>query len=120
MMDQPNDRIMQALQRDRYRRGRGAGTAVLALIAMIVGLGLLGSRELEAQAKANRAPVSPSHVRMPMDYRQVQVVWTHMAETLNKWEEKGWETFEIVPIQPANPGVGAPMTVAILFRRPAK
>ncbi len=56
-----------------------------------------------------------------MDYRQVQVVWTNMAETTqHTWEAKGWETFQIIPIQPANPGIRAPMTVAVLFRRPAK
>ncbi|WP_406697066.1 hypothetical protein V5E97_39385 [Singulisphaera sp. Ch08] len=117
-MDPSNDRILRRTERNR-RLGRGSGTVILVLAGIIGCFGLFGTKVLEAQPRATRAPAAQP-VRRPNDYRQVQVVWANMAETLNQWEEKGWETFQIVPIQATNPGVGAPMTVAILFRRPAK
>ena len=51
-------------------------------------------------------------------YRQTQVGWRQMDATLTDWEAKGWQAFQIVPIASANPGTGAEMQVAIVFRRP--
>jgi hypothetical protein len=66
------------------------------------------------QAKGGR----PARART--EYHQVEVVYTRMAEAMNEWEAKGWETFQVVPIQAANPGVGGTMRVAIALRRPER
>jgi hypothetical protein len=66
---------------------------------------------------AAQAPRAEPARRVRMEYRQEQATWTQIADTLNRWESRGWEAFEIVPIQPQNPGAGNPMTVVLVLRR---
>lgn len=103
-------------------RGSGSGgrlTWVAVAASLVLGLGgFLSLRPVAAQAPRLRPSDQASRSRM--EYHQDQAVWTNMAEVLNKWESRGWEVFQIVPVQPANPGAGSPMTVAIVVRRPTK
>jgi hypothetical protein len=55
-----------------------------------------------------------------MQFEQAQIVYTRMAELIAEWEDKGWETYQVVPVFPASLSSGRPMTVAVVFRRPAK
>jgi hypothetical protein len=94
-----------------------AAAAVLATVVAWAG-GFPGPRPVEAQQPRGRRAEPSSRPRM--EFRQAEIVYTRMAELIGEWESKGWETFEVVPVFPANPGVGRPMTVAVLFRRPTK
>lgn len=90
---------------------------LVALITSWLG-GIPAPRLLEAQQV--RADRPESRVRPRMEYSQMNVYYTKMVDALNEREAKGWEPVEFVPIYPANPGVGGPMTVSIIFRRPTK
>jgi hypothetical protein len=94
-----------------------AATSVVLAVVSSVG-GLVGPRVVEAQQfRGGRADPSS---RTRMEYRQVEAVYTRTAELIGEWESKEWETFQVVPVFPANPGLGRPMTVIIVFRRAMK
>jgi hypothetical protein len=98
------------------RRGRfrwNTGTLTALAVAIVVALSV-GRDRGTAVAQQGGAGGPRAHV-----YRQTQVLWTGMDRTLTEWESKGWETYQIVPIANPNPGSGAAMQVAIVFRRPA-
>jgi len=116
-MSQSIDTTVQRLQR-RVRFWRRIAGALVVLTAVAwVGV-VRGPRLVEAQQpRVNRADPS---ARPRMEFRQAEAVYTRIAEVIGEWEAKGWETFEVVPVYPANPGLGRPMTVAIVFRRPTK
>jgi hypothetical protein len=116
-MSQSIDTTVQQLKR-RVRLWRRIAAAFVVLTA-VAWVGVVpGPRPVEAQQpRSNRAnPSSRPH----MEYHQAEAVYTRTAEVIGEWEGKGWETFQVVPVFPANPGLGRPMTVAIVFRRPTK
>jgi hypothetical protein len=83
-------------------------------VALFVALSVhRDTRHAAAQTSARAVAAGP-HV-----YRQTLVRWTRIDETLTEWESKGWETFQLVPIPNPNPGTGAHLQVALVFRRPA-
>jgi hypothetical protein len=79
--------------------------------------GLAGSGRVEAQQARKKREEPPARPRMQFD--QAQIVYTRMGELIAEWEGKGWETYQVVPVFPANLASGRPMMVAIVFRRPA-
>jgi hypothetical protein len=79
--------------------------------------GLGGPSPVEAQQARKKRDDSPARPRM--QFEQAQIVYTRMAELIAEWENKGWETYQVVPVYPSNPASGRPMTVAVVFRRPA-
>jgi hypothetical protein len=99
----------------KVRLWRAAATAAVVATTLAWLGGGLGPGRIEAQsARAGRAePAS----RTRFEFRQAEVVYTRLAELIGEWESKGWETFQVVPVFPANPGIGRPMTVAVVFRR---
>ncbi len=102
----------------QIRFWRWAGVVILAaLITSWLG-GVPAPRLLEAQPVRTDRP--EPRVRPLMEYSQMNVYYTRLADALNERESKGWEPFQLVPVYPANPGVGGPMTVSIVFRRPLK
>jgi hypothetical protein len=116
-MDQSTDRTLRRLAREvRFWRCLGAIVAIAGGVAWSGGL----SPSRMVQAEQARARREERGERARVEYRQAQAVYTRTAQVINEWESKGWEVFQVVPVYPANPGVGAPMTVAIVFRRPAK
>lgn len=111
---EPTDRMVRRLGREvRFWRGLGAVVAIAAAVAWAGGLP-------SAQARQARARRDAPPARADVEYAQAQAVYTRAAEVINEWESRGWAVFQVIPVHPANPGVGGPMTVAILFRRPAK
>ncbi|MDR3633892.1 MAG: hypothetical protein P4L84_08810 [Isosphaeraceae bacterium] len=109
MLDARVARLERSLRRARW----GALACLLLAVAAWA-----GTRAVEAQAlKVHRGAVEP---RPRTEFGQIEAGYAQMAQVMGEWEAKGWETFEIVPIQAANLGVGGPMRVAIVFRRPAK
>jgi hypothetical protein len=116
-MNHPNESSLDRLER-QIRFWRRTGVVVLAaLITSWLG-GIPAPRLLEAQQVRTDRP--ESRVRLRMECSQMNVSYTKMADALNEREAKGWEPFQFVPVYPANPGVGGPMTVSIIFRRPIK
>ena len=90
----------------------GGLTAVAVGVAVTLAAGQGGR---PAGAQAVRAPRAAAFT-----YRPSNVLWTRMSETLNQWEAKGWEPYQVVPIASDNPGTGGSMQVAIIFRRDAR
>jgi hypothetical protein len=113
LIDTAVHRLNRRLQ---FWRLVAATSAVLTVVSWVGGLA--GPRAVEAQqSRASRAdPSSRTH----MEYRQAEAVYTRTAEVIGEWESKGWETFQVVPVFPANPGLGRPMTVSIVFRRASR
>jgi hypothetical protein len=116
-MSQPADRTWRRLEREvRLWRWLAAVVVTSGLVAWSGGV----PGPKPAQAQQPRARREDRGAVTRMEYRQSQATYTRIAEVVGEWESKGWEVFQVVPVFPANPGVGAPMTVAIVFRRPAK
>src|SRR4051794_32163566 len=78
--------------------------AALVLLVTARAGGVPGLSIAEAQQTRSRRVEKPARTRM--EYSQAVCLYTQMADVLNEREAKGWETFEIVPVHPANPGVG--------------
>jgi hypothetical protein len=103
------------------RRHRPCPWLCAAILALVVTAWIgdsPGPRSVEAQQP--RSQRGEKSARTRIEYSQAVCLYTQMADLLNEREAKGWETFEIVPVHPANPGVGGTMRVAIVFRRPAQ
>ena len=87
-----------------------------SLTAVLVGVGaaLASGQSTRPRTTPAQAPASQA----AHTYKQAVVYYTRMAETLNEWEQLGWEPFQVVPIANANPGTGGAMQVALVFRKP--
>ncbi len=94
----------------------------LAALLFLVALASVGARSglPNLQAQQTRRPAEERAGRSRLDFRQVEVNYTRTAETIAEWESKGWDTYQVIPVYPANLGAGGPMTVALVFRRPNK
>ncbi len=105
-MDETGNRRLARLEKSA-RLWRWFGLA-----AVLLAVGSLGVRPLVAQQSKT--------AKAAMEYRQSACLWTSISSVANDWEGKGWELFQVVPIHPENPGAGAKMQVAVVFRRPSK
>lgn len=89
-------------------------------LSLAVAVWITGSRPRVVEAQAPRVHRGEAEPRVRTEYKQTEVAYTQIAQTINEWEAKGWETFQVVPIQTANLGVGGPMKAAIIFRHPTR
>ncbi len=113
-MSRPTGQEMPRGEKElRFWRGLAAGIVALGLLGW-----LGGSKVLEAQS--SRGSKEDRTARVRMEFRQTEAVYNRIADVIGDWEGKGWETYQVVPVYPANPGVGGAMTVALVFRRPTK
>jgi hypothetical protein len=116
-MDQSIDTRVRVLER-RLRSWRLMAGAILVLTGLAWFGGFSGADRVEAQQARRQRDDPPARPRI--EFGQAEVVYARMAELIGDWERKGWETYQVVPVFPASPAAGRPMTVAIVFRRPAK
>ena len=98
---------------DATPRGGNLGFLTVLGIALVVAIAAGRAPRVASAQPGGRAETGP-HV-----YRQTLVVWSNMDRTLTEWESRGWETFQIVPVANPNPGTGAAMQVALVFRKAA-
>jgi hypothetical protein len=115
-MSQPVE--TRAQQGERRVRSWRLLAAIGLVGTALAGWGGLGPGRVEAQQARKKRDDPAAGPRM--QFEQAQIVYTRMAELIAEWENKGWETYQVVPVYPSNPGTGRPMTVAIVFRRLAK
>jgi hypothetical protein len=94
-----------------------AGTLVILTALALTG-GLGGMVQVGAQQARRKREERSTPPRV--EYRQAEVVYTRIADLIGEWEEKGWETYQVVPVFPANPSAGRPMTVTVVFRKSTK
>jgi hypothetical protein len=92
--------------------------ALMLVTALAWFAGFGGPGRVDAQQAKRQREDSSSRTRV--EFRQAEAVYNRMAELIGEWERKGWETYQILPVFPTNPGLGRPMTVAIVFRRTVK
>ena len=116
-MSQTVETRVQLLERT-VRSWRMLAAAGLVAATLVGFGGLAGPGRVEAQQPRKKRDEAMARPRM--QFEQAQIVYTRVAELIGEWEAQGWETYQVVPVYPSNPGAGRPMTVAVVFRRPAK